>query len=58
MSDFIDVGDRLVGTGGGWENLVVEVIFVASDGKSGDIRLENGEDVGVSFVNFRKITLN
>jgi hypothetical protein len=58
MKDFIDVGDRLVGTGGGWENLVVEVIFVAPNGKSGDILLENGEDAGVSFANFKKITLN
>lgn len=55
MSDLIDVGDRLVGTGGGWENTFVDVIFVAPDGKSGDIKLENGEDVGVSFINFRKL---
>jgi len=55
MSDLIEVGDQLVGVGGGWEQTVVEVIFVAPDGKSGDIKLENGEDAGVSFVNFRKL---
>jgi hypothetical protein len=56
MEEEVLVGDRYLGIGGGWEDLVVEVIFVAPDGKTGDVLLPDGEDVGVDFRNFRKIS--
>lgn len=55
MVSKIEVGDRVIGVTETWLDVQAEVVFVASNGQSGDIKLNDGEQVGVIFNHFQKL---
>lgn len=54
MDKKIEVGDAVVGITETWLDVKAEVLFISSDGESGDIRLSDGEEVYVTFDHFMK----
>jgi hypothetical protein len=52
----IEVGDTLVGITETWLDTQAEVLFVAADGQSGDILIDDGEQIYVTFNHFQKLS--